>query len=104
MRFVFLGTGTSAGVPAIGCDCAVCTSADPRDRRQVRLSLSRRGRTMLGQIAGLALDWERKLVAALSASDRERLERMMTALSHRTAELGGGAVPGPYRANGARSG
>lgn len=33
MRFVFLGTGTSAGIPAIGCDCAVCTSSDPRDRR-----------------------------------------------------------------------
>ena len=29
----FLGTGTSQGVPLIGCDCAVCTSADPRDRR-----------------------------------------------------------------------
>jgi phosphoribosyl 1,2-cyclic phosphate phosphodiesterase len=33
MRFVFLGTGTSAGVPAIGCSCAVCTSRDPRDQR-----------------------------------------------------------------------
>lgn len=33
MRFRFLGTGTSAGVPAIACDCDVCTSDDPRDRR-----------------------------------------------------------------------
>jgi len=29
----FMGTGTSMGVPTIGCDCTVCTSADPRDRR-----------------------------------------------------------------------
>jgi phosphoribosyl 1,2-cyclic phosphate phosphodiesterase len=33
MRVTFLGTGTSHGVPAIGCDCAVCRSTDPRDRR-----------------------------------------------------------------------
>lgn len=33
MRFVFLGTGTSAGIPAIGCSCAVCMSPDPRDNR-----------------------------------------------------------------------
>jgi phosphoribosyl 1,2-cyclic phosphate phosphodiesterase len=33
VRLVFLGTGTSYGVPQIGCDCRTCTSQDPRDRR-----------------------------------------------------------------------
>lgn len=33
VRMVLLGTGTSAGVPVIGCDCDVCRSDDPRDRR-----------------------------------------------------------------------
>ena len=33
LELLFLGSGTSAGVPMIGCDCAVCTSDDPRDQR-----------------------------------------------------------------------
>ncbi|HET9533540.1 MAG TPA: MBL fold metallo-hydrolase [Blastocatellia bacterium] len=38
MKATFLGTGTSVGVPAVGCECDTCLSNDPRDKR-LRASL-----------------------------------------------------------------
>jgi phosphoribosyl 1,2-cyclic phosphate phosphodiesterase len=51
----FLGTGTSMGVPTVGCDCAVCTSADPRDRR-LRPSIMVRWRDAGGRERTVVID------------------------------------------------
>ena len=33
MKLTILGSGTSQGIPVIACDCPVCRSADPHDKR-----------------------------------------------------------------------
>ena len=47
MILTFLGTGTSFGVPQLGCDCGVCRSADPRDRRTRTGAVVETGNTRL---------------------------------------------------------
>src|SRR5688572_4065701 len=47
-QLILLGTGTSGGVPVIGCGCSVCTSSDPRNRRtRCGLALGLPGGTLL---------------------------------------------------------
>ena len=48
LKITVLGSGTSVGVPTIGCHCAVCTSADPRDNRlRPSILVSYEGRNVL---------------------------------------------------------
>ncbi|MFW5890519.1 MAG: MBL fold metallo-hydrolase [Marinilabiliaceae bacterium] len=48
MKITFLGTGTSMGVPMIACDCEVCRSIDPKDKRtRSSVKLETGGRTIV---------------------------------------------------------
>src|SRR6266702_2653692 len=48
LKITVLGSGTSVGVPTIGCHCGVCTSSDPRDNRlRPSILVSYEGRNVL---------------------------------------------------------
>lgn len=62
MKITFLGTGTSQGIPVIGCDCAACQSTDPRDKRlRVSILVEVEGKNILVDIGP---DFRRQMLRA----------------------------------------
>jgi phosphoribosyl 1,2-cyclic phosphate phosphodiesterase len=76
VRLIFLGTGTSFGVPQIGCHCPTCTSPDPRDRRTRSGALiETRGRRLL-------LDTPPELRLQLVAAGVDRIDAVLFTHAH----------------------
>lgn len=76
MKFRFLGTGTSVGVPQIGCKCPVCTSTDPRDRRR------RCGAYVRSGEVGVLIDTPPELRLACVEYDIDRVDSVVLTHAH----------------------
>ncbi len=76
MTFLFLGTGTSVGVPQIGCRCKVCTSTDPRDKRR------RCGAYVRSKGAAVLIDTPPELRLACVEAGVERVDAIVLTHAH----------------------
>lgn len=76
MRLIFLGTGTSFGVPQIGCQCPTCTSTDPRDRR------TRSGALLEMDGRRLLIDTPPELRLQLVAAGVDRVDAVLFTHAH----------------------
>ena len=76
MRLTFLGTGTSFGVPQIGCGCAVCHSEDPRDRR------SRSGALLETDGQVILIDTPPELRLQMLGAGRSRVDAVLFTHEH----------------------
>jgi len=66
---------------------------DSGDRRRTRLRLSRAGQSVYTRVAPLALNYEKKLLDALSATDRRALDRLVGRLIERAKRLAASLTP-----------
>ncbi len=86
MRITVLGSGTSHGVPSIGCDCAVCRSSDPKDRRtrpSILIELDEEAPTIFGRaVRSILVDTSTDLRAQALANDVRRVDAILFTHSH----------------------
>jgi phosphoribosyl 1,2-cyclic phosphate phosphodiesterase len=89
-----LGTGTSHGVPMIGCDCRTCRSGDPRDRRSRPSILIERTGSVSGEspfqqaVRHILVDTSTDLRAQALALDLRRVDAILYTHSHADHILG----------------
>jgi phosphoribosyl 1,2-cyclic phosphate phosphodiesterase len=76
MRLTFLGTGTSFGVPQIGCGCAVCCSTDSRDKR------TRSGAVVEADGSTILIDTPPELRLQLITAGYSRIDAVMYTHEH----------------------
>jgi phosphoribosyl 1,2-cyclic phosphate phosphodiesterase len=76
MRLTFLGTGTSFGVPQIGCDCAVCRSNDSRDKR------TRSGAVLEAERSTILIDTPPELRLQLISAGFSRIDAVVYTHEH----------------------
>jgi phosphoribosyl 1,2-cyclic phosphate phosphodiesterase len=76
VKLTFLGTGTSFGVPQVGCHCAVCVSDDPRDKR------TRVGAVIESGAARILIDTPPELRLQLIANGVDRVDAVLFTHDH----------------------
>ena len=86
MRVTVLGSGTSHGVPSIGCDCAVCQSTDPRDKRtRPSIWIEIEGEapsTFAGAVRSILVDTSTDLRTQALACNMRRVDAILFTHSH----------------------
>ena len=87
LKVTILGSGTSHGVPSIGCDCPVCRSTDPHDRRSrpsilIELMATAAETPFAGAVRSILVDTSTDLRAQALANDVRRVDAVLFTHSH----------------------
>jgi phosphoribosyl 1,2-cyclic phosphate phosphodiesterase len=86
IRVTVLGSGTSHGVPAIGCDCDVCRSSDPRDKRtrpSILIEMTGAGQSPFAEaVRSILVDTSTDLRTQALANDVRRVDAILFTHTH----------------------